>query len=290
MPSATSTNWCERRVINFAHQGGAHEGPSSTLFAIQQALDAGAGAIELDVHATADRHLVVCHDETVDRTSSASGEICNLSLAEVRALDNAYWFIPGADVTPGRPAEEYPFRGKAPQDRQFGFATLEEVLLTFPGVLINLDIKRTDPEVVGYEQLLAETLVKCGRSNDVIVASFNDLAIRQFRALSPGTPTSAATMETAEFYRALHAGEEPTAPPVVAFQVPETFGAVTLVDQAFVDAAHELGIAVHVWTVNDETSMRRLVDLGVDGIISDRPRVLAQVLGAQTWKPGVADA
>ena len=198
-------------------------------------------------------------------------------------LDNAYWFIPGADVTPGREPGEYPYRGKAPQDHRFGFATLTEVLNEFPDTLINLDIKRTDPEVLPYEELLAEVLRSCGRSENVIVASFNDRAIQRFRSLSPSTPTSAATMETAEFYRALHAGEEVPQLPIVAFQVPETFGGLTLVDQHFVDAAHEREIAVHVWTVNDETSMRRVLDLGVDGIITDRPSLLAEVLGERSW-------
>ena len=139
--------WLERRVIVYAHQGGAWESPSSTLHAIRHALAAGATAIELDVHATADHELVVCHDATVDRTTEASGAIVSFTLEELRRLDFSYWWIPGADVTPGRPAEEYPFRGRAPEDRSFGIATLREVLEEFPGVVLNLDIKQTAPAV-----------------------------------------------------------------------------------------------------------------------------------------------
>ena len=108
--------WLERRVIAYAHQGGAWESPSSTQHAIRHALTAGATAIELDVHATADGELVVCHDATVDRTTEASGTIASFTLEELRRLDFSYWWIPGADVTPGRPAEEYPFRGRAPEE------------------------------------------------------------------------------------------------------------------------------------------------------------------------------
>jgi glycerophosphoryl diester phosphodiesterase len=120
-----SAPWLARRVIAYAHQGGSYEGPSSTLTAIERALRNGASAVELDVHATKDRHIVVCHDNTVDATTNGRGEIANLTLAEVRELDNAYWFIPGATVTPGRSDDEYRDRGKAPEDRDYGVATLE---------------------------------------------------------------------------------------------------------------------------------------------------------------------
>ena len=91
--------WIDRRIVAWAHQGGAFEGPSSTLFAIGQALERGAAAVELDVHATKDRKIVVCHDETVDRTTGHQGEICNFTLAEIQEMDNAYWWIEGDAAT-----------------------------------------------------------------------------------------------------------------------------------------------------------------------------------------------
>ncbi len=112
------SRWIERRVIAFAHQGGSYEGPSSTLAAIEHALDVGATAIELDVHATKDRAIVVCHDHTVERTTNHHGEIASLTLAELANMDNAYWFIDGDVVTPGRAPEEYRDRGRAPADRR----------------------------------------------------------------------------------------------------------------------------------------------------------------------------
>jgi glycerophosphoryl diester phosphodiesterase len=275
--------WRSRRIVNFAHQGGSFEGPSSTLHAIERALSNGASAIELDVHATKDRVLVVCHDETVDRTTNGSGQICDLTIDEIEQLDNAYWFIEGSDVAPGHEDEAYELRGRAPGDRRLGVVRLEEVLTTFPGVVVNMDIKRSTPDVEPYEELLASTLQRLSRVEDVIVASFLDSAIERFRALSPSTPTSAATNETANFYRSIQAGEEPLELDVVAFQVPETFAGLTLVDEAFVDAAHRQDIAVHVWTINERDAMERLVDLDVDGIISDCPSVLASVLGPKAW-------
>jgi glycerophosphoryl diester phosphodiesterase len=280
--------WLERRVIGYAHQGGAWESPSSTLHAIRHALAAGATAVELDVHATADGELVVCHDATVDRTTQASGTIASFTLEELRRMDFSYWWVPGSDVTPGRPAEEYPFRGRAPADRSFGIATLRQVLEEFPGVVLNLDIKQTAPAVAPYEEALAALLAEFGRVDDVIVASFLDPATDAFRTFAPAVPTSAGTIATAEAWRAVQAGEALPESPAVAFQVPERQGDLVVVDERFVEAAHGAGKAVHVWTVNDTGSMERLLGLGVDGIISDLPTTLNGVLAAAgvAWDGG----
>jgi glycerophosphoryl diester phosphodiesterase len=273
--------WLERRVIAYAHQGGAWESPSSTLHAIDHALEAGATGVELDVHATADGELVVCHDATVDRTTAGQGPIASFTLSQLREMDFSYWWIPGADVTPGRPAGDYPFRGRAPADRSFGIATLREVLEQFPGVVLNLDIKQTAPVVAPYEESLARLLAEFGRTDDVIVASFLDPATDAFRRFAPSVPTSAGTMATAEAWRAVQAGEDVPDSPAVAYQVPERQGDLVVVDEPFVAAAHRGGKAVHVWTVNDAASMERLLGLGVDGIISDVPTTLCGLLGSR---------
>lgn len=269
--------WLERRVIAFAHQGGSHEGPSSTLAAIAHALEEGATAIEIDVHATADRHIVVCHDATVDRTTNHHGAIAELTLAQLRDMDNAYWWIAGATVTPDREPPEYVDRGRAPANRNFGIVTLEEVSERFPGVLLNLDVKRTDPDVEPYEELLANELRRLERLSSVIVGSFHDVAIQRFRALAPEVATTAATAEAATFYFSMLEGV-PSVPPVCAFQVPAVYGDVVVVDERFVETAHDADVAVHVWTINDPGGMHHLLDCGVDGLISDRPTPLVKVL------------
>jgi glycerophosphoryl diester phosphodiesterase len=276
-------------VIAFAHQGGSFEGPSSTLAAISHALEVGATAIELDVHATKDRRIVVCHDATVDRTTNREGAIADMTLEELSHLDNAYWWIDGDVVTPDRSPEEYLRRGRAPEDRRYAIATLEEVATTFPGVLLNLDIKGTSPFVQPYEELLADELRHLDLNERVIVASFHDDAISAFRACAPEVATSAATNETAAFYFS-HL-EDPIVPPVVAFQVPPRVGEIDVVTESFLDAAHAVGIAVHVWTINEQEEMARLLDLGVDGLVSDRPSVLASLLDARgcAWDGSIAD-
>jgi glycerophosphoryl diester phosphodiesterase len=270
--------WLNRRVVAYAHQGGSFEGPSSTLFAIEQAVARGATAVELDVHATKDRAIVVCHDETVDRTTNHHGEISDFTLAEIQAMDNAFWFIEGEAVSPGQTEEQYQLRGRAPSDRRFGIATLAEVAEAFSATPLNLDIKRTAPQVVPYEQLLADEIARLDLTDRVIVASFHDSAIQEFRRVAPHVMTSAATTETANFFFSIQDGGDAVVPPAVAFQVPATFEQITVVNELFVAKAHEAGIAVHVWTINDVDEMHRLIDLGVDGIITDRPSALVAVL------------
>src|SRR5437763_4659952 len=127
VPGMSGDNpWLKRRVLNYAHQGGAGEAPSSTLLALRRAVQAGADALELDVHATSDGELVVCHDGTVDATTDGAGAIADMSSAEIRSLDNAYRF---QDDNGG-----FPYRGRAPDDREFAVATLREVLEAFSGV------------------------------------------------------------------------------------------------------------------------------------------------------------
>jgi glycerophosphoryl diester phosphodiesterase len=275
--------WLERRVLNWAHQGGAKEGPSSTLYAMRKAVAAGADALELDVHLSKDGVLMVCHDATVDRTTEGAGAIAELTFDELRRLDNAYWWVPGSVVDHEQSdPSSYVHRGKAGDDPEFRIATLDEVLDAFDtDIYLNFDIKQTAPIVVSYEQPLAEALQRAGRAGSTIVASFNDVATERFRQFAPEIHTSLGTNGTADFFRAVRAGDAP--PPVagVALQVPRTFGDVVVVDDAFVQAAHDAGLAVHVWTIDDDEEMAALVDVGVDGIMTDRPEALEAVLQAK---------
>ena len=279
--------WLDRGVLCYAHQGGAREGPSSTLWAMERAVAAGADALELDVHASSDGQVVVCHDATVDRTTDGHGAISALTLAEVRALDNAHWWVPGSVVAPGRPPADYPLRGRAPSDRSLGVATLDEVLEAVPATVLNLDIKQTAPAVPAYEETVVRILRAHGRADGVIVASFNDASTAAVRALAPDIATSAGTLGVAAFWRAAHAAEDPGPVPYVALQVPVETGGVTVCDDVLVDTAHRAGVAVHAWTIDDASEMARLIDLGVDGIMSDLPSVAVEVIagaGAR-WKP-----
>jgi glycerophosphoryl diester phosphodiesterase len=281
--------WLARRVLAYAHQGGAREAPSSTIFALQRALAVGADALELDVHCSADGHLVVCHDPTVDRTTDGTGRIADLTLEQLQGLDNANWWRPGEVVDHEALPGDLPLRGRAPAEPTLGIATLADVLAQLPGILLNLDIKQTAPDVPPYEARLAEALVAAGRSDDVIIASFSDDALDAFSAQGTGIGTSCGPRAVIALAQALADGS-PVPDEVlrhVAVQVPPRFGGTDVVTTASVHAVHDAGLAVHVWTIDDEDEMRRLVDLGVDGVMTDRPSALVAVLEdlGLRWRP-----
>lgn len=282
---AKANPWLERRVLAYAHRGGARDGPSNTLAAMRLALAAGATALETDVHATSDGHLVLCHDPTVDRTTNGSGAIASMTLAQCKSLDAAYWFVPGEEVSPGHAPADYPFRGRAPADSAYTIPTLAEVLVTFPGIPLNLDIKQSAPAVAPYEAALAKALADHERVDDVIVASFNPDSLRAFSAVAPRVATAAAARAIARIWLAGRAHIRPLPTRHSAIQVPLVLRGLTVVDARLVRAAHRAGVAVHVWTIDEAAEMKRLVDLGVDGIMTDRPSVLARVLGEAgvTW-------
>jgi glycerophosphoryl diester phosphodiesterase len=245
---------------------------------MRQALAAGVSAIETDVHQTLDGRLVICHDPSVDRTTNGSGAISAMTLSEIQSLDAAYWFVPGYEVAPGRPAEDYPLRGRAPDDAELRMPTLEEVLEAFPGVLLNIDIKQTAPTVKPYEEALARMLADFGRSDDVIVTSFHDAAVAAFSTAAPDVWTAAGLQATAALWQSVQDGATPQPIDHVAVQVPIDFQGTTVVDERFVSAAHAAGLAVHVWTIDERSEMERLVALGVDGIMSDMPAVLVPTI------------
>lgn len=286
--AATENPWLERRVLNIAHQGGEIEAPSDTLYAFRTALDKGADVLELDVHATADGELVVLHDTTVNRTTNGAGRVDALTLQQIRALDAAHWFVPGCGTCHGQDAAAYAFRGVATGERpapdgytaaDFRVPTLREVLETFPGVLLNVEIKRTRPETSPYERTMADLLAEFGRGTDTVVASFSDSAVTRFKLYNRDVSTSPGTTQATAFWlNTLGPGTGITLHGHHALQVPPSQSGIPVVTADFVADAHRRGLAVHVWTINDRAEMERLIDLGVDGIMTDRPTLLQQVL------------
>ncbi|MDQ5828971.1 MAG: glycerophosphodiester phosphodiesterase [Actinomycetota bacterium] len=253
--------------INLAHRGGAGIAPENTLEAFREALRVGAGGLELDIHATADGRLVVIHDETVDRTTDGSGAVGEMTLAEVKRLDAGYWF-----TTDG--GRSYPWR-----QRGVRVPTLEEVHEHFEGVPINVEIK--EPARPGVEEALFEAIRAAGTEDRTLVVSENTAAIRRFRKASGGrvaTGSSTAEIVVFDVLRRVRLSSL-LRPPYRALQGPENFrGLLRVVTPGFVRASHEIGVRVDVWTINDEPSMRRLLGFGVDGIMTDRPDILAKVL------------
>ena len=285
--------WLERRVLHIAHQGGEIEAPSNTLFALKTAKEKGADVLEIDVHMSADGEIVVIHDATVDRTTNGKGRVDSMTLEQLKTLDAAHWFVPDCGTCHGKDESAYAYRGLAtgavpiPEElsgfepNDFTIPTLREVLETFPKDLINIEIKATAPDTTPYEQELAALLDEYDRDDDTIVVSFLDHATERFKLYNSEVSTATATGETAAFWASAQ-GPLPGAPNprYQAMQVPIELDGMTVVTEDFVDKAHANGLAVHVWTINDEETMRWLVDIGVDGIMTDRPSLLEDVLGS----------
>jgi glycerophosphoryl diester phosphodiesterase len=268
--------WLERRPFNWAHQGGAREGPSNTLHAMRTAVEHGAHGLELDVHRTSDGHLVVCHDSTLDRTTSGHGPISDQTLAEVQAADSAYWWVPGEidDHQPTTREDLYIFRGRGPADHDFRVPTFGEVLGAFPTTPLNLELKGD-----GYEKQLADELAQARRV-DVIVVSVSGRRLQRFRAAAgPDVGTAAARWFLVLFWLLSRVGIAlRPADGVVALEVPDRFVFVPGCDRRLLRAAHRRGLKVFVWTVDDERRMAKLVRLGADGIMTNRPSALAQLI------------
>ncbi|HEU4657566.1 MAG TPA: glycerophosphodiester phosphodiesterase [Capillimicrobium sp.] len=294
--AAKGNPWLTERFLNFAHQGGEDELPSNTMYAFKEAMKAGADALELDVGYTSDGHLVVLHDNTLDRTTNGTGSVNDKTLAEVQALDAAYWFVPGRNAVHDQPAGAYPFRGvrtgqvpppKGYTREDFRIPTLDEVLKAFPDTPINVEIKGRDgaDDAVFFRgaDLLADLLNRSGRT-DVIVASFNQRAIDRFHAAAPQIGVAPGIDGMASFLLSNGSPGEG----VVAFQIPITFKLgdtlLTVTSPDTVRRAHEAGYAVHVWLSNDTedtATYDRLLDLCVDGIMAARPKLLERTLVAR---------
>jgi len=248
-----------------AHRGASSLAPENTIEAFRLALEAGAGGLELDVHMTRDGHIVVIHDATVDRTTSGTGAVSEMTIHELRGPDAGFNFTP--DGGPTRP-----YRGRGSR-----VPTLEEVLREFPGVAVNIDIKAGLP---GIEAAVLGVVRMTNALDRVLVVSTPHATVKRFRRISGGhVSTGASRWETGIFYllSRLHL-EWLARPDYDALQVPPIHRGIPLVTPRLIAAAHRRGVRVDVWTINQADEMRRLLDLGVDVIMTDRPGTLAEVL------------
>lgn len=261
----------EADVLIVGHRGAAGLAPENTLPAFAAALEHGAHMLELDVWPTRDGHIVVLHDETVDRTTDGTGRITDMTLDEVKALDAGYRFTADGGRT-------YPWRG-----RGVTVPTLEEVLTAFPDVPFIVEIKHADPNVV---PAVLSAIDRAGARGRVMIGSFHSAVLQRVRQLAPDIPTGYGLEEAVRYVIAQRLGLGAFLRPVApALQVPESYGRLRVVDPGFARLARRKGLQLHVWTVNDEEQMMRLVGFGVDAIITDYPDRLQRVLQKMEQRP-----
>jgi glycerophosphoryl diester phosphodiesterase len=257
----------DRRPLVIAHQGGEGLWPSSSRYAYDQAVEMGVDVLEGDVHITRDGELVLIHDEEVDRTTNGTGLVSDMNLEEIQALDGGYYWT--------EDEETYPYRGQG-----HTIATLRELFEVYPDILYNVEIKKSEGSIPGP---LCDLIREFGLEDRVLVASFYQDKIDEFRAACPAVATSAAQDEVVRFFAMNTLLLGPLySPRVSSVQVPEYREVqgvnLKIVTPGFVSAAHARNMEVHVWTVNDPDDMQRMIALGVDGIITDRPDLLLDLL------------
>ncbi|BCB76025.1 glycerophosphodiester phosphodiesterase [Phytohabitans flavus] len=233
--------------LAFAHRGGAAEGDENTAEAFARAVELGYRYVETDVHATTDGVVVVFHDETLDRVAGRPGRIDQLAWADLSTVR-----VGGAAAVP----------------------RLDEILAAWPQVRFNIDVKADS----GVEATV-DTVSRAGAGDRVLLASFSDSRLARLRTLAgPKVATSLGMRGVARLRVASLTGQRLVLPTsVVAAQVPVRYGRLPVVDRRFVRYVHKLGLQVHVWTIDEPAEMHDLLDLGVDGIMTDRVDVLRDV-------------
>jgi glycerophosphoryl diester phosphodiesterase len=239
--------------LPFAHRGGASEAPENTLPAFEQAVGLGYRYLETDAHLTSDGIVVAFHDDRLDSVTDRTGAIAELPWAEVR---------------------------RARVDGREPIPRLEDLLGTWPDVRVNID-----PKHDAVATPLAELLRRTNAVDRVCVGAFSDRRIATVRAgVGAGLCTSAGPREVARLVSASRGGPGGGGLRAPCVQIPTHQGRIPLVTPRLVTTAHRLGIQVHVWTIDDPAEMTRLLDLGVDGIMTDRPQVLKELLiGRGSW-------
>lgn len=249
------------------HRGAAGAAPENTLVSFRRALEEGATFLEMDVHATRDGEVAIIHDATVERTTDGNGAVRQMGLEEIKKLDAGYRFTADDGST-------HPFRGQG-----IRIPTLREFFAEFPHAAVTVEIKELPAPAM---ETLFDVIEEFDSASQVLVAAEDDAVMRSARAVirARGLPvaTGFSAGEIRALMTALRSGQTPPDAPGRALQIPRRHEGIDLVTSASVGAVHALGVEVHVWTVNDAEEMRQLLALGVDGIITDFPGRLRDVI------------
>jgi glycerophosphoryl diester phosphodiesterase len=269
-PKTPATNYYLNapQTLVIAHQGGDGVWPGDTMFAYENAVEIGADVLEMDAHITKDGRIVLMHDEEVDRTTEGTGLIGELTLEELKKLDAAYdWSIDDGAT--------FPFRGQGIQ-----VPTLDELFEKFPQIRYLIEIKLTENPI---DKPLCDLIRAYGMQDKVIIGSFHDEAMRNFRATCPEVATSASRTEVRNYVllgKALVWGFYfPKFQTVQPPWDPEESLGIQIMTERFVRESHVKNIRVEPWTVNDPDLMEQYIEWGVDGIITDRPDLMVELLG-----------
>jgi len=258
----------DHKPLIMAHQGGEGERPSNTMLAYQDAVHEGADVLDTDMQMTKDGMLVFMHDETVDRATNGTGAVRDLTLAELKKLDAAYSFTIDQGKT-------YPYRGTG-----VTVPTVEDVFEAFPNLRIGIEIKPTSP--LSIAQNFCDLIRKHHMEQNVLVSSFFQGTMDEFRKSCPEVATSATLSEVLQFMRWNAVGlARIVSPKYDCFQVPESSGAIDVITPSFIKASQERNLRILPWTINDEAAFKRLVAEGAVAINTDYPAKMLKLVSPQ---------
>ncbi|MCC6299178.1 MAG: glycerophosphodiester phosphodiesterase [Anaerolineales bacterium] len=269
-PKAPPTRYYDGapKPLVIAHQGGDGVWPGDTMFAFENAVHIGSDVLEMDAHITKDGQIVLMHDEEVDRTTDGSGLIEEMTLAELKQLDAAYDWS-------NDEGKSFPYRGQGIQ-----VPTLDEVFESFPNMRYVIEIKLTENPI---DKPLCDLIRKFNMQDKVLVGSFHDEAMKNFRATCPEVATSAASDEVRNYVLLgkafLWGFYLPKFQTVQPPWNPEDSLGIQIMTERFIRESHAKHIRVEPWTVDNPDLMKRYIEWGVDGIITDRPDLLVEILG-----------
>ncbi|MCE5259562.1 MAG: glycerophosphodiester phosphodiesterase [Chloroflexi bacterium] len=244
-----------KKPLIYAHRGARDVAPENTLAAFKAAVSAQADGVECDVSRCATGEIVILHDDRLDRTTNGVGLLSQIAFQALRQLDAGAWFAPE-------------FTGER-------LPTLEELLnLAGNSLRLNIEIKGMSEQDDGLEVEIAGLLRQHGQQDSTIISSFNPFALRRMHTADPEIGCALLYTQDSPIY--------PLLPAVIdKLTLKALHPEFSLVDEAYVTRAHKRGYLVNVWTVNEQDDMLRMINLGVDGIITDHPALLRKLLVAR---------
>jgi glycerophosphoryl diester phosphodiesterase len=252
------------KVNNIAHRGGKGIGPENTIYTFKKAFELGIDILEMDIHSTSDSILVVIHDHSVNRTTNGDGLVLDFNLEELSQLNAGYYWTENDSL-------DFPFR-----KLNIPIPTLEDVISLFPNTKLNIEIKQDLPFI---PENLCQLIYKYNLEKNVLIGSFIDGIIEEFRDICPEVATSANISNVKILYglNLIHLAWI-YSPPFEVIELPPYYKDSFILDQQFINTLHKKNIPVYVWTINTPNEMNRLIKLNVDGIITDYPNRLSNII------------
>ena len=278
------------RPVVLAHAGGENAHPHSTPYAYAESVRAGVDVLDFDVRLSSDGVLMVQHDDTVDRTTDATGNVDEMTADELESLDAAYWFTDGCSVCTDQPRDAYSMRGMrtgevdppegyTPDD--FGIARFEDIVERYPDHVLNIEIKGKFPDAVPAAEELARILEEHDKEDAAIVTAFDDQLAEAFHEIAPQVAITPGLAAMTEYVL------QGVAPPEgrTILQIPPSYEGIEVLTPALVERAHAEGLVLWIWPNEREwenaDGYTRLLDMGVDGINAADPPVAVEVLRAR---------